>query len=137
MTEVTAEASPHPVDIHVGRRVSERRRSLGHNQTDLGQALGITFQQVQKYERGTNRISASKLWEAARFLGVDIAYFFEGLAGAGGDDGAGGAGREPEPTRASRDIADLSRRLSVRQQRNVLAIVEDLAAAAAGHAGDR
>lgn len=137
MPDPTADARPHPVDVHVGRRVSEKRRSLGHNQTDLGQALGITFQQVQKYERGTNRISASKLWETARFLEVDIAYFFEGLAGAGGDDGAGGAGRGPEPTRASRELADLSRRLSVRQQRNVLVIIEDLATAAAGHAGDR
>ena len=73
---------PHLVDRHVGRRVCEKRIALGYNQTDLGQALGVTFQQVQKYEKGANRISASKLWDIARFFRVDIGYFFEGLTGA-------------------------------------------------------
>ncbi len=63
---------PHPVDRHVGRQVTDKRIELGYNQSDLGRALGLTFQQVQKYEKGANRISASKLWMVARFFKVDI-----------------------------------------------------------------
>ena len=68
----------NPIDLHVGGRVRMRRKFLGLSQTDLGEALGLTFQQVQKYERGSNRISASKLFETARTLKVPVAYFFEG-----------------------------------------------------------
>ena len=71
--------SPNPVDLHVGGRVRMRRKMLGVSQERLAEALGLTFQQVQKYERGANRISASKLYEIARFLSAPIAYFFEGL----------------------------------------------------------
>ncbi len=83
--------SPNPVDLHVGGRVRMRRKMLGISQERLADALGLTFQQVQKYERGANRISASKLYEIARFLSAPIAYFFEGLTdptlagGAGAD----------------------------------------------------
>ncbi len=77
--------SPNPVDLHVGGRVRMRRKMLGVSQERLAEALGLTFQQVQKYERGANRISASKLYEIARFLSAPIAYFFEGL----GDPTAG------------------------------------------------
>ncbi len=68
---------PHPVDIHVGARARQRRVLLGMNQTKLGDALGLTFQQVQKYERGTNRISASKLFKLSQVLDVSIEYFFD------------------------------------------------------------
>lgn len=70
-------AGPHHVDIAVGRRVRTRRIFLGISQERLGRELGVTFQQVQKYERGTNRISASCLFEIARILGVPPSYFFE------------------------------------------------------------
>jgi transcriptional regulator with XRE-family HTH domain len=70
-------AGPHPVDVAVGRRVRARRIFLGISQERLGKELGVTFQQVQKYERGTNRISASSLFEIARVLGVEPSYFFE------------------------------------------------------------
>jgi transcriptional regulator with XRE-family HTH domain len=70
---------PDPVDVQVGRRVRLRRKELGASQQALADGLGLTFQQVQKYERGTNRISASKLYMMARFLRVSISYFFEGL----------------------------------------------------------
>ena len=70
---------PDPVDIHVGARVRERRVSLGMSQTKLGECLGLTFQQIQKYERGTNRLSASKLWALSHFFDVPIEWFFEGL----------------------------------------------------------
>ena len=71
--------SPAAVDVHVGARIRMRRRFLGLNQTALASALGLTFQQVQKYERGSNRVSASKLYDIARTLKVTISFFFEGL----------------------------------------------------------
>ena len=74
-----AERGPHPVDIHVGSRVRLRRRLLGMSQTDLGKALGLTFQQVQKYERGANRISASRLYQLSQILGVPVSYFFDDM----------------------------------------------------------
>lgn len=70
---------PEAVDIHVGERLELARQSMGVTQQELGEALGVTFQQVQKYLRGTNRISAGKLYEAARFLNVEIGFFFAGL----------------------------------------------------------
>ncbi len=70
--------SPNPVDRHVGTRVRMRRMLIGMSQEKLGEALGITFQQVQKYEKGMNRISASRLQQTSRVLGVPIDYFYEG-----------------------------------------------------------
>ena len=77
--EVGAEG-PHPVDRHVGLRIRMRRKELGVSQERLAEALGLTFQQVQKYERAANRVSASKLYEIARALNTSVAYFYEGLA---------------------------------------------------------
>ena len=79
---------PNPVDRHVGLRIRMRRKELGISQERLAESIGLTFQQVQKYERATNRVSASKLWEMARALNTSVAYFYEGLsegAEAGGD----------------------------------------------------
>jgi transcriptional regulator with XRE-family HTH domain len=72
--------SPSPVDRHVGARIRMRRMMLGWSQERLGDALGITFQQVQKYEKGTNRIGASRLLQIAGLLGVGVEYFYEGLS---------------------------------------------------------
>jgi transcriptional regulator with XRE-family HTH domain len=72
----------HPIDVHVGKRVRLRRRMLGLSQTQLGEHLGLTFQQVQKYELGSNRVSASKLFEIAQALNVSITYFFQDIEGA-------------------------------------------------------
>lgn len=72
-----ARSTPHQIDIHVGNRLRARRLVLGLSQEKLGERLGITFQQIQKYEKGTNRVSASKLQAAAEVLGVPISYFFE------------------------------------------------------------
>ncbi len=71
---------PHPVDRHVGLRIRMRRKELGVSQERLAEALGLTFQQVQKYERAANRVSASKLFEIARALHTSVAYFYEGLS---------------------------------------------------------
>lgn len=74
-----SDSTPDPVDLHVGRALRARRQELGQSQSDLAAALGISFQQVQKYERGSNRISASMMYRAARAQQVTPAYYFEGL----------------------------------------------------------
>jgi len=74
---------PDPVDVHVGKRIRERRVSLGMSQAKLGEYLGLTFQQIQKYERGANRISASKLWALSNLFKVSVEWFFDGLGKAG------------------------------------------------------
>ncbi|MCB1490706.1 MAG: helix-turn-helix transcriptional regulator, partial [Rhodobiaceae bacterium] len=75
---------PNPIDIHVGSRVRLRRLLLGMSQERLGEQLGLTFQQVQKYEKGTNRIGASRLEAIARFLDVQVSYFFKDAPGEDG-----------------------------------------------------
>ncbi|HQT67459.1 MAG: transcriptional regulator [Rhodospirillales bacterium 20-60-12] len=73
------ESRPSPIDIHVGSRVRLRRTLLGMSQERLGDALGLTFQQVQKYERGVNRVGASRLFDIARVLDVPISFFFDDM----------------------------------------------------------
>ncbi len=70
--------TPDPVDIHVGGRVRARRKMMGLSQSQLGQTLGVSFQQVQKYEKGGNRIGSSRLFHISNMLDVPVAYFFEG-----------------------------------------------------------
>lgn len=72
----------HPVDVHVGQRIRQRRWALGITQQELAEAVGIKFQQIQKYETGVNRVSASRLWDIGRTLSVSVSYFFEGIEGA-------------------------------------------------------
>jgi transcriptional regulator with XRE-family HTH domain len=122
----------HPVDIHVGARVRLRRTLLGKTQTDLGDALGLTFQQVQKYERGANRIGSGRLYDLSRVLDVPIEHFFEEMPAdvvasspAGGDDKAKKPpSYEPNPmakretlelVRAYYNIEDAEVRLRVRK----------------------
>ena len=79
---------PNSIDIHVGSRLRMRRMMLGMSQEKLGEAFGLTFQQVQKYEKGANRMGASRLQQAAQILGVSVPFFFEGAPGGhieGGD----------------------------------------------------
>ncbi|MBW4963162.1 helix-turn-helix domain-containing protein [Sulfitobacter sp. CW3] len=70
---------PHKVDVHVGQRIRQRRWLAGMTQQKLAELVGIKFQQIQKYETGANRVSASRLWDIADALGVEVAHFFEGL----------------------------------------------------------
>ena len=77
--ELDVDRSPNPVDLHVGLRIRLRRKELGVSQEKLADSIGLTFQQVQKYERAANRVSASKLWDMARALQTSISYFFDGL----------------------------------------------------------
>lgn len=115
----------HPVDSHVGKRIRHRRWMIGMTQQQLADAVGIKFQQIQKYETGMNRVSASRLWDISRTLGVPIEFFFEGLEAENGVTPANGgdllANKEamelvrayyaiPEPQR--RRLFDLARVLS-------------------------
>ena len=76
---------PHPVDVHVGKRIRHRRWLVGMTQQQLAESVGIKFQQIQKYETGANRVSASRLWDIADALDVEVSFFFEGLDQEGCD----------------------------------------------------
>ena len=81
--ETMAKKAPNPIDKHVGSRVRMRRMMVGMSQEKLGEHLGITFQQIQKYEKGTNRIGASRLQQISTVMGVPVAFFFEGAPTVG------------------------------------------------------
>ncbi|MCK0198021.1 helix-turn-helix domain-containing protein [Ancylobacter sp. 6x-1] len=92
--------SPNPIDKHVGSRVRMRRMMVSMSQEKLGESLGITFQQIQKYEKGTNRIGASRLQHISNVLGVPVSFFFDGAPG-GAALPHGGFGEEGSPTYVS------------------------------------
>src|SRR5690242_11100667 len=81
---------PNPIDVHVGTRVRLRRTLLGMSQEKLGEAIGLTFQQVQKYERGANRVGASRLYDLSKVLDVPVSFFFEEMAPPGSAEARGG-----------------------------------------------
>jgi transcriptional regulator with XRE-family HTH domain len=85
------EGRPSPIDVHVGSRIRLRRTLLGMSQERLGEALGLTFQQVQKYERGVNRVGASRLFDLSRVLDVPISFFFDDMP----DSVTGAVGGQP------------------------------------------
>jgi transcriptional regulator with XRE-family HTH domain len=133
------ERSPNPIDVHVGLQVRLRRKELKISQEKLAEALGLTFQQVQKYERGANRISASKLFEIARALHVPIGWFFEGLSDPTSDSSVARGGETPFAhsfltTQEGIDLANLFPKVSRRRVRRrlvdlVRAMVEEEAEA--------
>ncbi len=100
-----AKKAPNPTDRHVGSRVRMRRMMLGLSQEKLGDALGLTFQQVQKYEKGTNRIGASRLQQIAHILQVPEAFFFEGAPNVPGAPRAEGMAEAPSPAYVSDFLA--------------------------------
>jgi transcriptional regulator with XRE-family HTH domain len=100
-----AKKAPNPTDKHVGSRVRMRRMMLGMSQEKLGDALGLTFQQVQKYEKGTNRIGASRLQQISQILQVPVAFFFEGAPGAQLSGKGEGMGEAPSPAYVSDFLA--------------------------------
>jgi transcriptional regulator with XRE-family HTH domain len=90
-TDVTVAKKPNPIDVHVGSRVHLRRMLLSMSQEKLGDQMGLTFQQIQKYEKGTNRIGASRLYHIAQILDVPVQFFFDDAPRpAGQSDGADG-----------------------------------------------
>jgi transcriptional regulator with XRE-family HTH domain len=97
-----AKKTPNPIDKHVGSRVRMRRMMLGMSQEKLGDSLGLTFQQVQKYEKGTNRIGASRLQQISGILQVPVSFFFEGAPHA---EGHGSMSEAPSPAYVSDFLA--------------------------------
>ncbi|MEO1136301.1 MAG: helix-turn-helix transcriptional regulator [Pseudomonadota bacterium] len=82
--EAQKREGPHPMDVHVGSRVKLRRMIMGLSQEALGKSLGLTFQQIQKYEKGVNRIGASRMFEISRLLEVPVQFFYDEFSGSGG-----------------------------------------------------
>lgn len=101
-----AKKAPNPIDKHVGSRVRMRRMMLSMSQEKLGDALGLTFQQVQKYEKGTNRIGASRLQQISHILQVPVSFFFEGApSSAAPGQHSGGMAEAPSPAYVSDFLA--------------------------------
>ena len=103
--KIMAKKAPNPIDKHVGSRVRMRRMMLGMSQEKLGDALGLTFQQVQKYEKGTNRIGASRLQQISQILKVPVAFFFEGAPHLAGGPVPEGIEHAPSPAYVSDFLA--------------------------------
>jgi transcriptional regulator with XRE-family HTH domain len=125
----TASSKPNPIDQHVGSRVRMRRVMLGMSQEKLGDALGLTFQQVQKYEKGMNRVSASRLQHMSQILQVPVPFFFEGAPG-------GSAGTAESPSFVNEFLATsdglaltkaFMRIENAKLRRLIVGIVEDCA----------
>lgn len=130
MVKVDMVMSAADIDVYVGTRMRRRREALGISQGRLGRHLGLTFSQIQKYEKGTNRIGAGRLYQIASFLGVQPSHFFEGL------EGMEGQGRVEAPPGLSRDdmqiLADAFNGIGDAETRaSVLALVRQLASDAA------
>ncbi len=124
------------IDLHVGKRVRLRRTLLGLSQEKLGAELNITFQQVQKYERGANRISASRLWDLSQILDVPVSYFFDDMSeatmkssprrGARGADAGNGKGGDHKDPMARRETLELVRAYYTIKQPTVRKRVSDM-----------
>jgi transcriptional regulator with XRE-family HTH domain len=100
-----AKKAPNPIDVHVGSRLRMRRMLMDISQEKLGEAISLTFQQVQKYEKGTNRIGASRLRQIAQVLQVPESFFFEGAPHANGKQLGGAAAAAPSPAYVSEFLA--------------------------------
>lgn len=98
----------HVVDVHVGKRIRQRRWLIGMTQQKLAEMVGIKFQQIQKYETGANRVSASRLWDIADALGVEVAFFFDGLKSADASENEA-AHAVPEDLMGDKEAMDLVR----------------------------
>ncbi|SEJ00550.1 Transcriptional regulator, contains XRE-family HTH domain [Cribrihabitans marinus] len=120
------------VDSIVGQRIRARRIAMGYSQAELGSAVGVRFQQVQKYESGANRVSASRLWAVAEFLKVHISYFFEGMDALKGDEDTAPAGaalrQDFLADRETVQMVEIFADLPSAQKRAVLALVKDMSA---------
>lgn len=119
------------IDLHLGKRLRRRRRLLGLTQQQLASAVGVRFQQIQKYECGANRISAARLWELAEALEVPINYFYEGLEAEAAPDAANAndAVKRSEQVLARKETLDLVRayyRLGERPRRRLLDLAKSL-----------
>lgn len=115
------------IDVLVGNRIRARRYALGISQSELGEAIGVRFQQIQKYETGANRVSASRLWAVAEKLSVDIEYFFEGIRPNGTPDSETGPRVRMLCDQESVEMMELFYRLPRSQRTAIMAIVKSMA----------
>jgi transcriptional regulator with XRE-family HTH domain len=99
----------HIVDVHVGKRIRQRRWLIGMTQQKLADLVGIKFQQIQKYETGTNRVSASRLWDIGEGMGVPVSFFFEGMTEQAVVTGAGDTKTAPADMLGDKEAMDLVR----------------------------
>ena len=99
----------HPVDVHVGKRIRHRRWLVGMTQQQLAEQVGIKFQQIQKYETGANRVSASRLWDIADALEVPVSFFFEGLQDTSAEETANADSAVPNDLLGDKEALDLVR----------------------------
>jgi len=120
----------HPVDSHVGKRIRQQRWALGVTQQQLADAVGIKFQQIQKYETGMNRVSASRLWDIAVALKVSIDFFFEGLEGADGIAGLTGEGGDPMASKQAIELVRAFHSIPDAQRKRLLELARVLSDAA-------
>ena len=100
----TSDGKPNPLDVQIGRRIRLRRQNLAYSQDKLGQLAGLTFQQIQKYECGKNRISASRLWDFSRILNVPITYFFMDMENEAAADASRSQSSRPLLSTADREM---------------------------------
>lgn len=128
---------PTRIDLHVGSRVRERRVSLGLSQERLGASLGLTFQQVQKYERGANRIGAGRLFEIARILEVPVAFFFDGFEDDGLPQSPVTTAKRSTTAGGARDLVEAYEQIdNPLVRRRIVQLVEALAGAVTGDEHD-
>ena len=120
---------PHPIDVIVGKRIRLRRLQLSLSQTDLGQKLGVEFQQVQKYEKGTNRVSCSRLYEISKILDVPVTFFFNASGEAGVEVAVAEQFDVPELKDGFRLMTAFRQIQSTAVRKNVIALVETVATA--------
>lgn len=104
---------PDPIDQYVGSRIRARRVGLEMSQTKLGQTIDVTFQQIQKYENGTNRVSASNLYKIAKALGVEVSFFYDGMPESLASDIAGPNNNSADPPNGSFDFDPLTSREAI------------------------
>ena len=123
---IVVKDGPHPIDVMVGRRARERRTLEGMSQSAVAEKLGLTFQQMQKYEKGVNRISASRLYELAQLFDVPVGYFFEEI-----DAGKKKKGKEPDEPLTKRETLELVRAYYAINDSNVRDKIRKLVQAAA------
>ncbi len=114
------------IDTHLGKRLRRRRRLLGQTQQQLATAVGIRFQQIQKYECGANRISAARLYQLAQALQVPVGYFYDGLEGGSADDGERSGGGELMGRKETLDLIRAYYQLGERPRRRLLDLAKSL-----------
>jgi transcriptional regulator with XRE-family HTH domain len=114
------------IDTHLGKRLRRRRRLLGQTQQQLATAVGIRFQQIQKYECGANRISAARLYQLARALQVPVGYFYDGLEGTAEDDAGEGRSGEVMGRKETLDLIRAYYQLGERPRRRLLDLAKSL-----------